>query len=441
MQMKNNKPNVLWIFTDQHRGQAMSCAGDPNINTSHLDRLAAEGVYFPLAYSNTPICVPARGTVYTGQYITRHGAIANHFPLLPDKGPQMAEVMQRAGYDTCHHGKWHLSGGTINQHFVSPYFRPGWNEWIGWECMHGSMGEGTYFRTNYCEGVGKDIKINTTDKYQPDWLTDRSIQWLKSKERREKPWFHVISIETPHGPCNRANVPDEYYDQFKDIRLKMPLNFSGEGGRTIDEKIRCYYAMVKNIDDNVGGLLQTLDETGQLERTIIFYFSDHGDFLGSHGRGGKSRPEEEASRIPFIVRLPASWMKREGEQDSFISLVDLMPTTLGLCGIPIPRNCQGDDLSSYIRRETERGKEEVYLQYEGSYFADRPASKIWRALRYQSWVYVETKADGPYQLFDLQKDPHEINNLIQSNDHEEIRIRLAEKLKRRGQGLDDPFFM
>jgi arylsulfatase A-like enzyme len=193
------KPNVLWIFTDQHRGQAMSCAGDPNIETPNLDRLGREGIRFSNAYSNTPICTPARANVYTGQYITSHGALANHCPLLPNRGPQMAQVMSDAGYKTCHYGKWHLCGGSAGQHYVSPYFRPGWREWIGWECMHAIAGAGTYYDSAYCEGVENVIKLHRIDKFQPDWLTDRTIEWL-GKQTPGQPWFHVVSIETPHSP-------------------------------------------------------------------------------------------------------------------------------------------------------------------------------------------------------------------------------------------------
>ena len=131
--MSIRRPNVLWIFSDQHRASATGCYGDPNIETPHLDRLAREGIRFTNAYSNTPLCSPFRACLYTGQYITTHGVTSLFRPLLPAQQPELPEVLREGGYHTSHMGKWHLGGGDCPTHYVSPYFRPGWDEWLGWE--------------------------------------------------------------------------------------------------------------------------------------------------------------------------------------------------------------------------------------------------------------------------------------------------------------------
>ena len=131
--MATDRPNVLWIFSDQHRAQAIGCYGDPNIETPHLDRLAHEGVRFTNAYSNAPLCSPFRACLYSGQYITTNGVISLFRPLLPEKQPELPEVLRESGYHTSHMGKWHLGGGDCPCHYVSPYFRPGWDDWLGWE--------------------------------------------------------------------------------------------------------------------------------------------------------------------------------------------------------------------------------------------------------------------------------------------------------------------
>ena len=130
---RGNHPNILWIFSDQHRACAMGCAGDPNIETPNLDNLASDGTRFSNAYSTCPLCSPFRATLYTGQYIHRHGVISLFRPLLPNVGKQLPEALQAGGYRTSHMGKWHLSGGDCPCHYVSPFFRPGWDDWAGWE--------------------------------------------------------------------------------------------------------------------------------------------------------------------------------------------------------------------------------------------------------------------------------------------------------------------
>lgn len=441
------KPNVLWIFVDEHRGDAMGCAGDPNIETPHLDRLEAEGVRFSRAYSNTPICTPARGTVYTGQYITSHGARANHYPLLPDRGPQMAEVMSAAGYRTCHHGKWHLSGGTVNQHFVSPFFRPGWDEWIGWECMHGLADNGTYYDTTYGKG---DIKIRAEkiDGFQTDWLTDRSVEFVE-RQSSDQPWFHALSIETPHPPCDAPdNVSEPHYRLFMDKKIELKPNVPASHREEAVEFLRGYYSHIKNIDENVGRILETLEKTGQLENTLIVFFADHGDFAGSHGRAcGKSSPLEESAGIPFIVRLPSCLQARRRSDSTghvshaFMSLVDLMPTTLGLCGLTVPETCQGQDLSPLVRGDIETGPEDVYLQFESSYFARREPHRFWRAIRWDDWMYSVNQAHGPEYLYNLAEDPHEMVNLVNDPAHEALRHTLHERMVAKANEIQDDFFV
>ena len=427
--MNKEKPNVLWIFTDQHRGQAMSCAGDPNVETPNLDRLANEGVHFTNAYSSTPVCTPFRACLYTGQYITTHGTLSNHYPLLP-KYPILPEIMQENGYHTSHMGKWHLSGGCFGHHFVSQYFRPGWDDWLGWECQHLN----NYFDTEY--SVNTSPAILHTNKYQTDWLADRTIEWIE-KQPQDRPWFHVVSIEPPHPPCI---APDEYMEAYKDRELQFHPNFQMDHPRRDQhEKIlRGYYAQIKNIDDNIGRMIDTLEKSGQLDNTIILYFADHGDMMGSHGMMGKCKPEEESSKIPLIIRYP-KLISKGRKTNALISAVDIMPTLLGLLDIPTPSNVDGDDLSSTACGQDDCGAGIVYLQYEGFGFPERP-EHIWRAVRSGDWLYTYTFLDGPTQLFNLESDPYQINNLINSSEYKPIRKELREKMQEKADKIGDNFF-
>ena len=443
-------PNVLWIFVDEHRGHAMSCAGDTNIETPCLDSLAANGVYFPNSYSNAPICTPARGCVYTGQYATTHGAKANHYPLDPNRTRQMAQVMQDAGYYTGHFGKWHLAGGSVQQHLVSPYFRPGWNDWIGWECMHGMAGAGTYYTTRYQEG-DLAIRANTIDKFQTDWLTDRSVEWMQQRAESEQPWFHCVSIETPHPPLDfPANVSLPHWQLFADKSFAFRDNVPQQDRKEYETFLRGYYSHIANIDDNVQRMIDCLKDSGQLENTIIMYFADHGEFAGSHARGGKGSPLEESSRIPYLVRLPQSLQApRRAQQQSqqlqqtnaFFSLVDLMPSTLGLCNIPIPQSCQGRDLSKLIRSEDSDEPDFVYMQFENGYLALDKPQQYWRAIRNHEWMLGVNLEQGYEFLFNMVEDPYQLHNLIGQAEYQPIQETLLATMRREAERIHDPFFI
>lgn len=421
------KPNVLWIFSDQHRADAMSCAGDPNIATPRLDRLAREGTRFTEAYSNTPICSPFRACLFTGRYATSHGVISLHRPPKPGLA-MLAEELQAAGYDTSYMGKWHLSGGAAPSHFVSPHFRPGWDEWLGWENSNEP------WATKYATG-GFPLPVRTLKGYQTDALTDLTVNWLK-RRAPDRPWFHVVSIEPPHEPHDAPGIDME---PFRDKPLQLPPNVPAELAR--DEgylaKRRAYYAQIANLDRNVGRMLDALEASGQAERTIVFYFSDHGDMMGSHGRMGKSRPEVESSRIPLIVRYPEH-VPAGREADGLISGVDLLPTLLGLLGLPVPDYAEGGDLSEFVRGEREDGADEVLLQFEHNFFETRP-EQTFRTLIRDGWHYTCFLTEGPGGLHQLRADPHQLDNRIADPACADVREKLHRALFGKLDGIGDDF--
>jgi arylsulfatase A-like enzyme len=422
-----SQPNVLWIFSDQHRPHAMGCYGDPNVPTPNLDRLAAEGMRFTRAYSNAPLCSPFRACLYTGQTISTHGVISLHRPLLP-RQPVLPEVLRERGYHTAHMGKWHLSGGAAPCHFVSGYFRPGWDEWIGWENSNEP------FATEYHTGESPR-PLRTLDGYQTDALTGLAIEWLRDGRPTDRPWVLVLSVEPPHPP-NEA--PEAYMRRFADTPLELPPNFDADHPKAgeHERRLRGYYAQIANLDDNVGRLLAALEQTGQLDETIIFYFADHGDLMGSHGRMGKSRPEEESSRIPLLVcwpgRVPAGAVS-----DALIGGIDLMPTLLGLLGIEVPPGVEGRDLAGAITRD-EAGPDSLLIQYETTFFPFTPRT-VFRCLQTPRWTYGHFLVDGPTHLYDLEADPWQMQNLIDSPDHAAVRAELAEMLRQRLAALGDDF--
>ncbi|MCC2684229.1 MAG: hypothetical protein K0R75_1128 [Paenibacillaceae bacterium] len=427
-QVNGGKPNVLWIFSDQHQAQAMSCYGDENIHTPNLDRLAAEGARFTRAYSNTPLCSPFRTSLYTGQYITTHGVVSLHVPFLRQPGQKMlAEVLQENGYHTSHMGKWHISGGAAPTAFVPPYFRPGWDDWSGWENSNRP------WETWYTEGDAPKLKV--LPGYQTDALTDMTVEWI-GKQPADRPWFHVVSIEPPHPP---NTAPEKYEAMFRDKPLKFLPNVPTDHRKRakIEETARLYYAQIANLDDNVGRMLTALEEAGQLDNTIVFYFSDHGDMMGSHGDMGKSQPEQESSNIPLIVRYPKR-IQPGTVSDAYISGVDFMPTLLGMLGIAPPEGMDGEDLSPAVYGERQDGARNVLLQYEKSFYAPAP-EKSFRTLLQDEWKYTCFLTKGPAQLFYLQDDPYELNNRIHDPACAEIRGRMHEELRAKLAAFGDDF--
>jgi len=414
------QPNVLFLFSDQHRPHAMGCAGDPNVRTPNLDRLAAEGMRFTRAYANTPLCSPFRATLFTGQYATTHGVISLHRPLLPGP-PQLPEILRDAGWHTAYMGKWHLAGGAGPQRFVSPYFRPGWNEWVGWENSNRP------FATEYTEG-DRPNRAGTLPGYQTDALADRAVEWL-ARQPADRPWFLTWSVEPPHDP-NQA--PPEYMERVRErpLTLRPNVNTEDPAWAQGEARLRGYYAQVENLDHNIGRLLATLEAAGQLDRTIILYFADHGDLLGSHGRHGKSRPEEESSGMPLIVSYPGT-VPAGGATDALASCVDLMPTLLGLLGLPVPARVDGVDLSGVLRGSRAQGRDEVILQYESTFFPAEPEQRF-RSLITAEWSYTVYFA-GPEMLFHLPSDPYQMNDRAADPASaavlRDLRARLAQALE------------
>ncbi|CAG7654328.1 sulfatase [Paenibacillus allorhizosphaerae] len=424
---ESRKPNILWIFSDQHRAHALSCYGDENIHTPNLDRLAGEGIRFTRAYSNTPLCAPFRATLYTGKYATTHGVVSLHIPLQPGQ-LTLPEVLQANGYHTSHMGKWHLAGGAASSAFVSPFFRPGWNNWCGWENSNRP------WETQYTEG-DTPLPLKTLPGYQTDGLTGLTVEWIH-KQPADRPWFHVVSIEPPHPP---NSAPEKYEAMFRDKPLKLRPNVPEEHPKR-DKYIadlRRYYAQIANLDDNVGRILEALEETGQLEDTIVFYFSDHGDLMGSHGMTGKSRPEEESVNIPLIIRYPKR-VPQGKISHGYISGVDIMPTLLGMIGGDIPDDVEGTDLSGTVYGHQEEGADEVLLQYERTFFKKSPESSF-RSILTEDWSYTCFLTQGPAQLFHLGEDPYQLHNLITDDSYAHVRDKLHTKLANKLQAHNDDF--
>ena len=450
--MADNRPNLLWIMTDQLRYHALGCSGDANTQTPNIDRLAAEGVACDAAFSHYPVCMPFRAGLLTGQYNNVNG-VRIHGDLLPPDRRTIAHAFRQAGYRTSWVGKWHLasvsslSGWTSGEdYWVHPFLRGGFEDFYGFDLSN------HYYNTYYCTGDFVDpIKI---DGYQTDGLADISLRYLsETAAALDQPWFHVLSFEAPH-PGNGADgnwgfpAPPEFEDRFRPQDIILRDNVPQ---RTADDTRRTaagYYAMIANIDHNVGRVLAWLQESGQAENTLVVFFSDHGEMLGSHGRPGKQVVFEESIHVPLILRLPGT-IPGNTRHNELISGIDIFPTCAGLCQVSLLPEVQGVNHSLSLLGSDGHHRGDILIQWLGQsryHWGNHP----YRAIRTQRHTYCVSSAEtnleegGVFRLLlDNIADPLQLHNLYGRWEAIDLQRELHGRLCRaiRESGEEPPDFI
>ncbi|MBP8912027.1 MAG: sulfatase, partial [Phycisphaerae bacterium] len=263
------KPNVVFVFADQWRAQAVGYAGDPNARTPNLDRLAGRSVNFTNAVSCCPVCSPYRASLLTGQYPLTHGVFLNDVPLR-DEAVSLAQACRRAGYQTAYIGKWHLDGNHRSA-FIPRERRQGFEFWKALGCTHA-------YNNSFYYG-DEDVKLQWQG-YDAIAQTREARQYIRD-HAGGPPFLLVLSWGPPHDPYGTA--PQKYRDLFDPERIALRPNVPEQDRDKARQAAAGYYAHIAALDDCIGELLDTLRQTG-IERDTIFVFtSDHGDMLYSHG--------------------------------------------------------------------------------------------------------------------------------------------------------------
>jgi len=401
------RPNVLIVMPDQMRGMALGCMGNPDVRTPNLDRLASQGLLLRRMFANTPVCCPARANILTGTYAHENGMVANDLRLRESK-TTIAEILAGQGYRTGYVGKWHLDGGPRLPGFIPPGpRRQGFQFWAANECSH------QHFKPTYFRDTATPI---TDERFEPEVWTDRAIEFLQRKD--DAPFFLMVSMGPPHDPYG---APKQYEQMYDPAKLTMRPNWVAGTTNSGRAQIARYYAAITAIDDQMGRLLQALDDSGHADDTIVFFLSDHGDMLGSHGKYLKRKPWEESIRVPGIVRYPAK-IKPGRISDALFTHVDMAPTFLSLCGVPVPEEMQGTDLSGVLLGTDEKGPESAFFQIFVPFAGDE-SPLPWRGVRTADAMYARTE-NGPWLLYDLDADPYEQTNLVNDPSHAALRDRL-----------------
>jgi arylsulfatase A-like enzyme len=419
------QPNVIFVFSDQHRADATGYAGNPDVQTAHLDRLAKQSINFKLAVSNMPVCSPYRATLMTGQYPLTHGLFINDKPL-QTKQTCLAEAFKAADYDTAYVGKWHLNGKG-RKAVIPREERLGFDYWRGLECTH------TYNESYYYQDDEQSLR--QWEGYDAEAQTKCAIDYINGRKHEEKPFFLVLSWGPPHDPYQTA--PEQFKQLYDATKLTLRPNVPQEKEEQARKALAGYYAHITALDTYVGWLLKTLKDNNLEEETIFVYASDHGDMIFSQDEVLKQKPWDESIRVPFLLRYPGvfGWSGREIMQP--FNSPDIMPTLLGLCHIKIPGAVEGGNYAPFLRGEERLDVEAALIQSVIPFatWTRERGGREYRGIRTQRYTYVKD-LNGPWLLYDNERDPYQLTNLCHDSSYQEVANQLEsilqDMLKERG---------
>lgn len=396
--------NLLFIFADQMRGQDMGCAGNTQVRTPELDRLAADGVQFTNAVSTCPVCTPYRASLLTGRYPLSVGMTTNDVRLSV-RETSIAHVMRDAGYDTGYIGKWHLDGPYRGGFTPPGPRRQGFDYWAAADCTH------DYLHSYYYRDEPEPIWI---EGYDADHFTDLTLDFMRA--RRDRPFCLFLSWGPPHNPYEL--LPEEY-KQYDPREIVLRGNVPAADAELARQRYAGYYDHITALDRNVGRLRQGLRDLGIEENTLLVFTSDHGDMLRSHGWDEKQLPYEESIYVPFLAaqpgRLPAGQVS-----DAPLNVPDLMPTLLSQLGLPCPATVEGADLSFALRGAPGAGPSSAFCSNPTPFVPNIPE---WRAVRTRTHTYARS-LEGPWLLFDNVNDPFQLDNLVGRPEARELQAEL-----------------
>ena len=425
--MPTKQPNVVFVFADQWRLQALGYAGDPNVRTPNLDKLAAQSIDLRQATSGWSVCSPYRASLLTGQYPLTHGVFLNDVPIGSD-AVGLGTAFRDAGYHTGYIGKWHVDGRGRSAP-IPPARRLGFEHWQVLECTH------DYNRSHYYEG--DDATKRMWPEYDAISQTRAAQRYLENTDS-DKPFFLVLSWGPPHDPYQTA--PAEFRALYDPQTLKLRPNVPPAEEVEWREKLAGYYAHCTALDSCVGELLQTLEDANLSDDTIFIFTSDHGDMLGSQGEEKKQRPWSESTRVPCLLRYPARFGREARTCDALVNSLDWMPTLLGLCGAPIPETVEGRDFSTAIAggADPSHGAALLACFHPFGEYSHSKQAHAYRGVRTQTHTYVRS-LEGPWLLYDDGADPYQMTNLIDLPGHEKIQAELETQLQFKLREQNDEF--
>lgn len=432
-----NKPNILFIFSDQQRWDTVGCYGQELPITPNLDAMANEGVRIEHAFTCQPVCGPARACLQTGKYATEIGCYRNAIAL-PQNIKTMPMYLSEVGYQVGYIGKWHLASTSLRgsheaigeeMHYetepVPPHLRGGYKDfWLASDVLE-------FTSHGYGGHMFKDMEKVSFTGYRVDAQTDFVLEYLDQYDG-DKPFFLFTSYLEPHhqNDHNRYEGPLGSKEKYANYTPPEDLEV-GKGDW--EANYPDYLGCCASLDENLGRIRKKLEEQGLADNTIIIYTSDHGSHFRTRNKEYKRTCHENAIRIPMIINGPGFTGGKVVEE--LVSLIDLPSTVLEMAGIHKPEEMRGFPIQKLLAGEETQWREEVFIQV--------CESEVGRAIRTPRWKYGVNAPDKDGDkdassetyveafLYDLSIDPHEKNNLVGDQDYIEVRKGLRTRLKRR----------
>ncbi len=420
------RPNFVIMMTDDQRHDALSIAGNRMLKTPNLDRIGREGIRFRNMFVTNALCAPSRATLLTGLYSHGHGVIDNRNRALKPEQPILADLMREAGYEVAFCGKSHVNGALRDRK---------------WDYYFGYRGQGRYLNPLIAEGVEGPDKAYPG--YMDDVVTDKAVEWLKRK--REKPFCLFLFFKAPHRSWERA---PRHADLFKDDAVPKPRAWDefdkGYPGKprafadadnkignapdvmSLEKMVKDINATVTAVDENVGKVFEALEATGRLNDTAMLFTSDNGFFHGEWRLYDKRLMHEPSIRVPLLIRYPDG-IKSGLVKDQMALNVDIAPTVLDMARIPVPKWMHGRSLLPILSgKRTAWRKDWLYEYYE---YPDSHKVKPHRGIRTDRWKLIHYyEAPEEFELYDLRKDPGELNNLYGKPATDKITAELKRRL-------------
>jgi arylsulfatase A-like enzyme len=414
------QPNVIVVFTDQQRWDTLGVHGNPLDLTPNLDRMARYGTHAEFAFTPNPVCAPARAALQTGQYPTTTGVHRNGIPLSGDTDT-LGQMFATAGYRCGYIGKWHLS----EHEPVPAEDRRGYHHWLAANLLEFTSDA---YRTIVFDDDGEPVEL---PGYRADGLTDAAIRFLADQASgpADEPFFLFLSFLEPHHQNHRDDypAPEAYAERYAGRWL--PPDLASLGG-TAYRHIGGYCGQVKRLDECLGRLLDALRSLDLVDETIVAVTSDHGSHFRTRNAEYKRSCHDGSLRVPLVLRGPR--FDSGGTIRDLVSTVDLVPTLLEACGIEVPEAMQGRSFLPLLRGERGSWPDHVFAQLSDSL--------VGRVLRTHRWKYAVTAPDADpvsdvyadryteTELYDLEADPHELDNLVGDVRFRQVADELRETL-------------
>lgn len=479
-----DRPNILFIFTDDHCEQALSAYDPERITTPNMDRIARDGMRFNRCYVTNSICGPSRAVIQTGKYSHLNGFVRNGNKFNGDQ-QTFPKLLQAEGYQTAVVGKWHLAS--------TPQ---------GYDYYDVLKGQGPYYNPPMItKGEDGDPVTVSHTGYTTDIIIDKSLDWLKNERDPDRPFMLMCQHKAPHrnwmpGPkylnwLDDVEIPepDTLWDDYsgrtmsasqQTMTIRKHLNerdlkLTGYGTMNAEQKavwdaaygpkneafnaakdsmteeelikwkyqryVKDYLRCVKSVDDGIGELLDYLEETDLDDNTVVIYSSDQGWYLGEHGWFDKRWMYEESLKTPLLVRWPGK-TKPNSTQDAIVSNLDFAETFLELAGVKVPGDMQGKSLVPLLKGETPADWRKTFYYH---YYENPGAHNVARHYGVTNgnhklirFYALGGKPLDDWELFDLDKDPNELNNVYGKSEYAAVQSELSSELNRLREQFDVP---